>query len=176
MVSTFSKFGVDFIQKEEIRSILLNLNIDLSQLVLEDYFEAQSTDLDSTSSFDSYHFEMFKSLYLLILRNQSSFFREIYNGKKPCEINLQKHLKENNENIKLCFETYDVDKSGYLCHDELLILLQEMNLHKQFERHYNPAWAFNNFVDSVWRSFDVNMDDKISYEEFIEVFNTILDR
>ena len=76
----------------------------------------------------------------------------------------------------MCFDVYDVDKSGYLDYQELKTLLSEMNLHKHFQKHFNPTEAFEDFVYGVWVGFDINMDGKLSYEEFIHVFNTILDR
>jgi len=76
----------------------------------------------------------------------------------------------------MCFDVYDKDKSGYLDFMELRTLLCEMNLHKHFAKHYNPQYAFEHFVENIWKGFDVNMDGKLSYEEFIHIFNTILDR
>ena len=51
---------------------------------------------------------------------------------------MQKHLMENHSNLKKCFVAYDVDDSGYLSYDELKTLLTDMNLHRQFARHYQP--------------------------------------
>ena len=51
-----------------------------------------------------------------------------------------------------------------------------MNLHKQFALHYMPQQAFEGYVMQVWRSFDRNMDGKISFEEFVLLYNAILDR
>ena len=76
----------------------------------------------------------------------------------------------------MCFDAYDSDKSGHLDYNELKTLLVEMSLHKQFARHYNPDAAFEHFIDGIWRGFDTNRDGKLSYEEFVHIFNTILDR
>ena len=118
----------------------------------------------------------FLSLYKMILVNQSTYFREIFNGVKSEDINLQYHLGVNDVNCKECFEVYDADNSGYLSFMELKTCLMDMNFHKQFARQYNPQYAFDQFVTNIWFSFDANMDDKISYEEFIHIHNTILDR
>ena len=131
---------------------------------------------DSSRSGESMTWEQFRALFVLILRNQSTYFREIYNEKKIAELDLQKHLKENEENLKLCFRVYDKDNSGYLDFSELTQLLREMSLHRQFALHYNPEQAFNYFCRKIWYGFDANGDGKISYEEFIQIFNTILDR
>ena len=103
-------------------------------------------------------------------------FREIYNGKKLEDLNLESHLDENEKNIKLCFKVYDADSSGYLSIDELKTFLTEMNLHRQFAKHFDPKASFNNFVNMTWNRFDINKDGKISYDEFITVVNDIMDR
>ena len=51
-----------------------------------------------------------------------------------------------------------------------------MNLHRQFARHFEPKRAFENFCTQTWNQFDVNHDGKISFDEFVTVFNSILDR
>ena len=110
----------------------------MSKLVLDDYVAADEQNDEDSKAEESYSLEKFLRLITLILSNQSTFFREVYNGKAAREIDLQKHLRENNDNIRLCFNEYDIDKSGYLDYMELRELLKEMNLHKQFSRHYNP--------------------------------------
>jgi hypothetical protein len=72
------------IDTDELRSILLNLNLDLSPLTLEDYKEAfyQELGADSSRSGEQITWPQFRVLYCLILRNQSTFFREIYSGKR----------------------------------------------------------------------------------------------
>ena len=85
---------IDAIQNDEVRSILLNLNLDLSLLILDDYLEVHYVEqgADSSRTGESFGWDQFKQLYLLILRNQSTFFRELYNGKRLENINLQEHL------------------------------------------------------------------------------------
>ena len=158
--------------------MLLNLNLDASQHLLDDYLEAHNLELgaDSSRSGETFTWESFRTLYLLILKNQSGYFREIYNGKDPADLDINLQLKDNNNNVRVCFDEYDTDKSGYLSYAELKVMLTEMNLHKQFATWWNPQFAFDNFVQSIWVGFDANMDDKISFEEFIKIFNAILDK
>ena len=96
-------FKVDFldmIHKDEIRSILLNLNLNLSQLVLDDFLELFNLELgaDSSRSVEQFTLGNFISLYKMILVNQSTYFREIFNGKSVEDIDLQFHLRENDAN------------------------------------------------------------------------------
>ena len=104
------------IHKDEIRSILLSLNLNINQLVLDDYLEAFNLELgaDSSRSVEQFTLENFVALYKMVLVNQSTYFREIFNGTDKEDIDLQHHLRENNENCKLCFRVYDEDSSGYL--------------------------------------------------------------
>tara|TARA_B110001450_G_C17469051_1_gene419381 strand:- start:171 stop:659 length:489 start_codon:yes stop_codon:yes gene_type:complete len=122
----------DSIQRDEVRSILINLNLDASQLVLDDYLDAHNLDLgaDSSRSGETFSWESFRALYVLILKNQTGYFREIYNGKDPKTLDINSQLKDNTNNIRICFDVYDVDKSGYLSFMELKMMLMEMNLHK----------------------------------------------
>ena len=85
------------IHKDEIRSILLNLNLNISQLVLDDFLELFNLELgaDSSRSVEQFTLGNFISLYKNILLNQSTYFREIFNGKKIEDIDLQFHLREN---------------------------------------------------------------------------------
>ena len=78
------------IHKDEIRSILLNLNLNLSQLVLDDFLELFNLELgaDSSRSVEQFTMGNFLSLYKMILVNQSTYFREIFNGKSVEDIDL----------------------------------------------------------------------------------------
>lgn len=117
-----------------MKSLLLNLNLNFSPLLLEDYKEAHLNEIgaDSSRSGDEMTWEQFKKLFILILRNQTTLFREIYNNKKYKELDLQKHLNSNEESLRVCFKAYDVDDSGYLDFTEMTSLLTELSLHKQF--------------------------------------------
>ena len=112
--------------------MLLNLNLDTSQLMLDDYLEAHNLELgaDSSRSGETFSWESFRALFLLILKNQSGYFREIYNGKDPKDLDINQQLRDNSNNIRICFDVYDTDKSGYLSFMELKVMLTEMNLHK----------------------------------------------
>ena len=85
------------------------------------------------------------------------------------ELNLQQYLMENEENLKMCFRVYDADASGFLCFDELKEFLQELNMHRQFAKHWDPTGAFDGFCRDMWNRFDQNQDGKISYDEFVVV-------
>eukprot|EP00355_Strombidium_rassoulzadegani_P004381 CAMPEP_0168626404 /NCGR_PEP_ID=MMETSP0449_2-20121227/10614_1 /TAXON_ID=1082188 /ORGANISM="Strombidium rassoulzadegani, Strain ras09" /LENGTH=56 /DNA_ID=CAMNT_0008668397 /DNA_START=538 /DNA_END=705 /DNA_ORIENTATION=+ len=56
----------------------------------------------------------------------------------------------------MCFDAYDADASGYLSYMELMSLLKELNLDKQFSKHFNPQYAFQTFCQRIWRGFDRN--------------------
>ena len=82
-------------------------------MVLDDYREAQEAQgADSNRSAESINWEQFKSLYTLILKNQSQYFREVFNGaNKGIQ---QHHIDDNDNSIKKAFTVYDDNSSGYL--------------------------------------------------------------
>ena len=85
-----------------MKSILLNLNLDMPTSVLDDYIELHLADMgtDSSRYGEVYNRDQFLALYLLILRNQSSYFRDLYNNIKQDDINMQQKLEENNNNLR----------------------------------------------------------------------------
>ena len=64
-------FYIDCIQDDELKSLLLNLNLNMTQLVLDDFKEAHLQDIgaDSSRSGETVTWEQFERLYWLILRN-----------------------------------------------------------------------------------------------------------
>ena len=145
-------------------------------MVLDDYrelyFAAQGAD--SNRSGESINWEQFKSLYSLVLKNQSQYFREVYNDKN---LGIQQHHIDDNDNsIKEAFNVYDDNSSGYLDFVQLQNFLRDLNLHRQFALHWNADQAFDGFCNQMWRKHDKNMDGKISFDEFVDVYNTVLDR
>ena len=175
---SFCCVAVNEIQRDELRSILLNLNIQMSQNVLDDYIEVFATTggIESPLSDEPFTWTKFEAFFLLVLRNQSGYFREIYNGKRPSEIDIQAHLAAINENVRECFKIYDKDGSGFLSQDEIESCLRDMNFHRQFANHPNPVHSWQRFLHSMWARYDKNTDSKINFEEFIHMYNEILDR
>ena len=59
------------IHKDEIRSILLTLNLNINQMVLDDYLEAFNLELgaDSSRSVEQFTLGNFIALYKMILVN-----------------------------------------------------------------------------------------------------------
>lgn len=100
----------------ELKSLLLNLNLNLPHNLLEDYKEAHLNEIggESSRSSDDMTWEHFKKLLVLILRNQSTLFRDIYNNKSFKDLDMQAHLAENEKTLRECFKAYDIDESGFL--------------------------------------------------------------
>ena len=168
----------DSISSDELKSLLLNLNLNLTQALLEDYKEAHLSEIgaDSSRSGENLTWEQFYQLYSLILKNQTSLFREILNEKPMKEMNIQEHLAKNEKNLKECFKAYDTNKTGYLDYQEFVSMLLDLNLNKQFQKHIDPAVSFQVFCHQMWTFFDINADGNISFDEFIRVYNEFLDR
>ena len=49
-------------------------------------------------------------------------------------------------------------------------------MHRQFASHWNPTQAFNEFCHNQWTFYDKNADGRISYDEFVEVVNEVMNR
>ena len=104
----------------------------MTQSCLDDYLMccAESGIIGDVAHKDPFTWTEFSGVYLKVLSNQSSYFREIYAGMKPCDIDIQKSLADVTKNVRECFTIYDKDGSGWLSHEEAENLLKDMDLHR----------------------------------------------
>ncbi len=90
--------------------------------VYEDYLN-KVFELQRPYSID---YNQFEELFLLILKNQTTYFRAIYQGKTDKEINLENMMDSNIEDIVKIFETYDLNKNNFIDYEELRELLIDL--------------------------------------------------
>ena len=83
-----------------------------------------------------------------------------YNEFLACSINKDKILR--NDNLKICFDEFDTDKSGKISVDEVSSIFKQGN-----NENNNVMEAFKNMVKNA----DENGDGEISFEEFQDIMN-----
>ena len=83
-----------------------------------------------------------------------------YNEFLACSINKDKILR--NDNLKICFDEFDTDKSGKISVDEVSSIFKQGN-----NENNNDMEAFKNMVKNA----DENGDGEISFEEFQDIMN-----
>ena len=120
-------------------------------------------------------FKQFLELYLLILKNQTGYYRQVYKGKEDHKINLQKLMLNNQEDIRRIYELYDLNKNGFIDLDELRELFLDLGLDIQFADSENPEKDFEDYLLASFDYYDRNGDGFIAYEEFIKVYNDLID-
>ncbi|UJR32063.1 hypothetical protein I4U23_019531 [Adineta vaga] len=67
--------------------------------------------------------------------------------------------KHSEEELRIAFEQFDQDGSGYIQADELESIMHKMG------RHLNRSQ-----IDGIVKSLDTSGDGKISFEEFVQLF------
>ena len=83
-----------------------------------------------------------------------------YNEFLACSINKDKILR--NDNLKICFDEFDTDKSGKISVNEISSIFKQGN-----NENNNDMEAFKNMVKNA----DENGDGEISFEEFQDIMN-----
>ena len=83
-----------------------------------------------------------------------------YNEFLACSINKDKILR--NDNLKICFDEFDTDKSGKISVDEVSSIFKQGN-----NENNNDMEAFKTMVKNA----DENGDGEISFEEFQDIMN-----
>ena len=83
-----------------------------------------------------------------------------YNEFLACSISKDKILR--NDNLKICFDEFDTDKSGKISVDEVSSIFKQGN-----NENNNDMEAFKNMVKNA----DENGDGEISFEEFQDIMN-----
>ena len=83
-----------------------------------------------------------------------------YDEFLACSINKDKILR--NDNLKICFDEFDTDKSGKISVDEVSSIFKQGN-----NENNNDMEAFKNMVKNA----DENGDGEISFEEFQDIMN-----
>ena len=83
-----------------------------------------------------------------------------YNEFLACSINKDKILR--NDNLKICFDEFDTDKSGKISVNEISSIFKQGN-----NENNGDMEAFKNMVKNA----DENGDGEISFEEFQDIMN-----
>ena len=89
---------------------------------------------------------------------------------------MTKMMKLNKKDIKRIFKEYDLNKNGSIDYEELRDLLLDLGLDSQFGEYADPEAAFNQYLAYQWYQTDKNGNGFISYEEFIDIHNNLIDK
>ena len=76
-------------QIDELKSLLLHCNLKMENIVLDNYMQTYF----GSQTPSEFNFQEFLELFLLILRNQNGYFRQIYAGKKQNQIDIHQIIK-----------------------------------------------------------------------------------
>lgn len=83
---------------------------------------------------------------MLILKNQSPYFRQVLKGREDSQIDIQKIMLLNNEDLRRVFDVYDVNKNGKIEFEELKQLFVDLSFDKQYSDYADPEGAFYHFL------------------------------
>jgi Ca2+-binding EF-hand superfamily protein len=71
------------------------------------------------------------------------------------------------DSVRLAFNHYDADDSGFIEYDELVVLFK--NMYEHCSHTFGVIYSMN------FEEYDLNKDGKVSFEEFDTVFRRIFD-
>jgi len=86
------------------------------------------------------------------------------------EDRLHKMLTKNENKLDIireAFSDHDIDDSGYLDKPEFMACLGSLGVQEQFGRN------FKDHVNKCFKEFDKDQNGRISFEEFVQFYNTI---
>lgn len=156
--------GSGTIEITELRDLLLELNLSLSPEFLEEFVGSvfNHLDKDRTQKLDM---EEFFTLYKQVISQQPP---GVQKANQSHRIDVR-DLKETEHCLREVFENYDVDGSGYLDMQEMILVLEEAGMP---DPHGD---GFQTLMDSHLAFADADMDGKIDFQEFTVYTNAIID-
>ncbi|KAL4635860.1 plastin-1-like [Arapaima gigas] len=88
------------------------------------------------------------------------------NSRSVMEINVTQISREDLEDLREAFDKIDIDNSGYVSDYELQELFKEA-------RFSLPGFKVREIVEKFMAASDANKDDKISFEEFVSMYQEL---
>jgi len=156
--------GSGTIDMTELRELLLELRLNVSSEIIEDYTTTIFSNLDRDKS-KKISFAEFEKLYKEVIANQPTGVR-----KQNTKERINVHDLHNVEAmLRRAFETYDADGSGYLDTPEMLQLLQDLG----FPDPHGDG--FQSVISEHMEFADLDSDGKVDFHEFVLYSNALLD-
>jgi len=156
--------GSGTIDMTELRELLLELRLNVSNDFLEDYTTTIFANLDKDKS-KKISFTEFEKLYKEVISNQPTGVRKMNTRER---INVH-DLHNVEAMLRRAFETYDADGSGYLDTPEMLQLLMDVG----FPDPHGDG--FQSVLSEHMEFADLDADGKVDFHEFVLYSNALLD-
>ncbi|ORE21902.1 EF-hand [Rhizopus microsporus] len=143
--------------KKEIQDLRDKVNHKDNNISAEDFKQTVKKCVPSVSSEDDVFLEQLYAAFAGDNQKRSLDFDEFVDG-------LSVFMKGNEqEKLALSFKLYDVNHDGYLTKPELERVLLKLSV--TFSKEDRTA-EIKEMVDQLFKDFDVDNDDKLSFEEY----------
>ncbi|CAO3700622.1 unnamed protein product [Rhizopus microsporus] len=143
--------------KKEIQDLRDKVNHKDNNISAEDFKQTVKKCVPSVSSEDDVFLEQLYAAFAGDNQKLSLDFDEFVDG-------LSVFMKGNEqEKLALSFKLYDVNHDGYLTKPELERVLLKLSV--TFSKEDRTA-EIKEMVDQLFKDFDVDNDDKLSFEEY----------
>lgn len=168
----FEKYDVDFsgeIVFSELRALLKDLRIRLTTQQLTKYCKVSLSDLEEYEKFNvGLSWTDFLNLYQGILMSQFTPVRaELTVNPRNTRASLA-DIQSTDEQLRNAFYSFDVDHNGYLDMAEMSNVLQFLGFNAP------PGETLEHFTERQFQRADTSKDGRISYQEFVDYVNALV--
>ena len=147
MDKTFNEFvemgGTDSIDYQELKPLLLHLNLKMSDEMMNGYLDninTQESESGSGALPSRISHDTFSKLYLNILANQNEYFRHVYRDEVK-NLDYKWMAEMTVKDAKTIFSKYDPESKGFITYDSLCEMFEDMGLKDRFRHTFDSFMA-----------------------------------